>query len=242
MITLFLLSPFPPLGLFLLTLTRHTLTFYNMLPQQENLPQARKLALEALRDGDLRERARRSGGRYEIGPDHQPRIGLRYLNRDGWISFPAGAIEFPDGRGPVSLREEILIFHYLKTAGGTRLSGEWISFANIPAGAFYNPVFQKRCKDPLVRFFGANPDDLRSVAAAMNAEPVAIGDGGFKIPAFPMTPLALVLWRGDEDFPPEGNVLFDRSITDYLPVEDIVILAETVVWKLIKTGERLKAQ
>jgi len=47
-------------------------------------------------------------------------------------------------------------------------------------------------------------------------------------------PIGLVLWRGDEEFTPEGNVLFDASITGYLPVEDIVILAETVVWKLIK--------
>jgi hypothetical protein len=50
--------------------------------------------------------------------------------------------------------------------------------------------------------------------------------------------LGLVLWKGDEEFPPEGNILFDSSITGYLPVEDIVILAETVVWKLIKAGHR----
>ena len=43
-----------------------------------------------------------------------------------------------------------------------------------------------------------------------------------------------VVWRGDAEFPAEGKVLFDSSVSRYLPVEDIVVLAETVVWKLIK--------
>jgi hypothetical protein len=55
-----------------------------------------------------------------------------------------------------------------------------------------------------------------------------------KVQAFPRVALGMVLWKGDAEFPPEGNVLFDSSVTAYLPVEDIVILAETVVWKLIK--------
>ncbi|MQY81034.1 MAG: DUF3786 domain-containing protein, partial [Dehalococcoidia bacterium] len=27
----------------------------------------------------------------------------------------------------------------------------------------------------------------------------------------------LVLWKGDAEFPPEGTIMFDRTITDYLP-------------------------
>ncbi len=175
-------------------------------------------------------------------------MALKYLGCDLWLSFPGGVIETSGGTehrgptGPISLREEILIFHYLENAKGTSLSGEWISFANIPAGVFYHSVFQKRCKEPLVKFFGSCPDELQTVAGEMRADSIPLGDVAVKIPAFPFVPLALVLWRGDEDFTSEGNILFDGSVTEYLPVEDVVILAETVVWKLIKTGERLKAQ
>lgn len=167
-------------------------------------------------------------------------MALKYLGCDLWLSFPGGVIETSGGTehrgptGPISLREEILIFHYLENAKGTSLSGEWISFANIPAGVFYHSVFQKRCKEPLVKIFGSRPDDLRPVAGMLQGEPISLGDVGVRISAFPFVPLALVLWRGDEDFPPEGNVLFDGSVTEFLPVEDIVILAETVVWKLVK--------
>ncbi len=206
-----------------------------MLPEQENLPLARQLSIQALRKADLVQRAARSGSRLEITPQGQKRIGLRYLGRDLFLSFPQETIDPSNGGGPVPLREEILILHYLERARGTPLAGEWISFAEIPGGTFYHPVFQQRCKAPLVKYFGERPDSLLSVAVdEVRGEPWSMGNVGVKIQAFPFVTLGLVLWKGDAEFPPDGNVLFDSSITGNLPVEDIVILAETVVWKLIK--------
>ena len=206
-----------------------------MLPKQENLPLARQLSVQALLRADLAERAARSGSHLEIAPQGQKRIALRYLGREVFLSFPGERIETSNGRDPVSLREEILILHYLEKARGNPLTGKWISFAEIPGGTFYHPVFLKRCKAPLVKFFGESPEGLLSAAVdEVRGEPWSMGDVGVKIQAFPFVALGLVLWKGDTEFPPDGNVLFDSSITGYLPAEDIVILAETVVWKLIK--------
>jgi len=47
-------------------------------------------------------------------------------------------------------------------------------------------------------------------------------------------PLTFVLWRCDEEFPASASILFDSSITDYLPVEDIIVMSEIVAWKLVK--------
>ena len=212
-----------------------------MLPKQENLPLARRLSIQALLKADSTERAVRSGFFFEIDPEGQKRIGLHYLGRDLFLSFPQGTIEAKNGGGPVPLREEILIFHYLEKARGTPLTGKWISFTEIPGGTFYHPVFLQRCKAPLVKYFGERPDRLLSVAVdEVRGEPWSMGDVGVKIQAFPFVALGLVLWKGDTEFPPDGNVLFDSSITGYLPAEDVVILAETVVWKLIKAGARLR--
>jgi hypothetical protein len=206
-----------------------------MLPKQDNLPLARRMAVEGLLKSDPAERASRSGGRFERGADGKSRIGVRYLGREVWLSLPAGSMEFPGGGGPLSLREEILILHYLEKASGILPTGNWISFAEIPGGTFYHPVFLQRSKGPLVKFFGEDPRKLLALAAEeVRGEPWDMGDTGVKIDAFPRVSLGLVLWKGDEEFSPEGNVLFDSSVTGYLPVEDIVILAETVVWKLIK--------
>ena len=206
-----------------------------MLPKQDNLSLAREMTVRNLLQSDLAERAARSGGRFEPDSGGQGEIRLPYLGRDLRLSFPGGAIEPGNGGGPLSLREEILVLHYLEKATGLPASGKWTSFAEIPGGTFYDPVFLQRCKAPLVKHFGEDPPRLMAVAAEeVRGEPFPLGDTGVRVPAFPRVNLGLVLWKGDEEFPPEGNVLFDSSITGYLSVEDIVILAETVVWKLIK--------
>ena len=206
-----------------------------MLPKQENLPLARQLTVQALLRTDLAERAARSGSIFEIAPEGQRRIGLCYLGREFWVSFPRGTVEPGNGGSPITLREEILILHYLEKAPGIFLTEKWISFSEIPGGTFYQPVFQQRCKIPLVKYFGETPERLPPVAAEeVRGEPGSFGDVGVRIQAFPGVALGLGLWRGDAEFPPEGNILFDASISGSLSVEDVVILAETVVWKLIK--------
>jgi hypothetical protein len=205
-----------------------------MLPKQGNYPLARELAVEGLLQSNLRERATRGGAWYEKGRDGEVRVGFRYLGRELWVSFPQGTIGTQNGQGPIPLREEILILHYLEKASGAPLAGRWASFSEIPGGAFYNPVFRMRCKSPLIKFFGEAPEALWSVAKEVGGEPLNLGDVGVKIQVFPLVPLALVLWRGDAEFPAEGSILFDASVNEYLPAEDTVILAETVVWKLIK--------
>lgn len=196
------------------------------------------MAVEGLLHSDLRERAARGGARYEQGPDDEIQVGFRYLGRELLVSFPQGTVETRNGQGPIPLREEILVLHYLERASGVPLAEKWASFSEIPGAAFYHSVFLMRCKSPLVEFFGGDPEALLSVAKEVGGEPLNLGDMGVKIRAFPFVPLALVLWRGDAEFPAEGSILFDASVNEYLPVEDTVILAESVVWKLIKAGHR----
>jgi len=204
-----------------------------MLPKQENYQLARQLALENLRQADLRARAAGSGGAYRRGPEGNERIEIRYLGQELSLNFPEGTILAASG-SPVSLREEIFLLHYLEKASGSPLTGEWISFGEIPGGAFYQPVFAQRCQSALAKFFGQDPEEIRFLAGEWQGENLGLGDAGVRIPVLPRLPLALVLWRGDAEFPAEGKVLFDASVSLYLPVEDIVVMTETVVWKLVK--------
>ncbi len=107
-----------------------------MLPKQENLPLARQMAVEGLLKSDPAERAARGGGRFEPGADSKSRIGVRYLGREVWLSLPGGTMETPDGGGPLSLREEILILHYLERASGSPPDGKLDLLCRDPRGSF----------------------------------------------------------------------------------------------------------
>jgi len=63
---------------------------------------------------------------------------------------------------------------------------------------------------------------------------VDCGDVAVTINAFRRVPVTIVLWRGDDEFAPEGSILFDVTISDYLFGEDIVVLCETISWRLVE--------
>jgi len=46
-------------------------------------------------------------------------------------------------------------------------------------------------------------------------------------------PVTLVFWKGDEEFPPRLSILLDKSISHYLPTEDIVLASQMFALRLI---------
>ena len=137
------------------------------------------------------------------------------------------------------MRDKILILHYLIRAKGTPISHELIAYKELPEGASYFPTFFKRAIKPIVDNFGTELHLLADAAAKLGGQKVNYGDIAVAINAFSKIPITFVLWRGDEELPPEGNILFDSTISDYLHVEDINVLCEVIAWRLVrllKTG------
>ena len=99
---------------------------------------------------------------------------------------------------------------------------------------YHLDAFMRRAKVPLVQGFGNAPERLVELAGkAYGATPLDHGDVSVRVQALPKAPVALILWRGDDEFPPEGNILFDQGIIDILSAEDIAWLAGMVVYPLL---------
>ena len=195
---------------------------------------AYKLACEQLAKFDnIEQQCLKSGARYQV-IDSQKIIILEYLNQSYQIVFPDIDISLMGSEEEVPMRDKILILHYLTQAKGTPITNKITAFRELPEGANYFPTFSKRAIKPLLDHFGREPERLIGAAEKLGGHKVDYGDVAVTINAFSYVPITLVLWRGDEEFNPEGNILFDSTISDYLPTEDINILCETISWKLVK--------
>ena len=109
-----------------------------------------------------------------------------------------------------------------------------VTYKELTEGINYFPVFAKRAIQPLVNYFGKEPELLPEIAQQLGGRKTECGDVAVTVPAFPKAPVTLALWRGDAEFPPEGSLLFDSTISDYLTNDDIHALCEIIVWKLVK--------
>lgn len=212
---------------------------HSSLPHQGNYEsgytQAYQLACEQLaKIDDIQQQCLRSGARYQEAGSQQT-ITLAYLNRTYQVTLPDIDVSLTDSAEEVPLRDKILILHYLILAKGTSIADKLITFKELPEGTNYSPSFSKRAIKPLVDRFGNEPHLLIDAAAALGGYKVDYGDGAATINAFPYVPITLVLWRGDEEFPPSGSIMFDATISDYLSAEDISVLCQTISWKLVKS-------
>jgi hypothetical protein len=158
---------------------------------------------------------------------------LQFLNRMVTITWPDLSFSQDQG-GEVSLKEKIIILHYLNGVKREQTGEEWVSYKDIPSARFYLDAFNRRVKQPLMGAFGEQPERLVSCAKDLyGATTSSFGDVSVVIQALPKVPVTLALWKGDDEFPPDGAILFNRSIQDILSAEDISELSSMIVYPLV---------
>jgi hypothetical protein len=203
--------------------------------------EALRLAEEALNQADLSALAQRAGAEIIRTDDTAVQLRLSFFNDPVHLRPGNPFIIRNEKQGTeVSLEEKIVLCHYLLQAKGTSPAGQWITFRQIADGHFYDAAFQQRTRGPFLAFFGDRSDLFRASAAKLAGTPVAAGDAGMVFPVLPRIPVQLILWQGDEELPPESTILFDATISDYLPAEDIAVLSGMLVYRLISMAKTLQ--
>jgi hypothetical protein len=175
----------------------------------------------------------KSGTRY-LGTGSQKEIVIEYLSQSYRITMPDIEILPRDNQEEIPIKDKVLILHYLLSAKDTPISSKLTSFKGLPGGGNYFQTFSKRTIDPLVKQFGEQPHLLIDAARKLGGHRVAYGDVAVVVDAFSRIPVTIIMWRGDEEFAPRGNILFDASISDYLSTYDTTVLCESITWRLVK--------
>lgn len=175
-----------------------------------------------------------SGADFTSDLGGQSVLTLNCLNKMVAMTWPDCNFVFKESDEQVPIQQQVLLLHYLNGCKGSQIGGKWIAYQEVPDGRFYLDAFLRRAKNPMVQAFGNRPKLLAELAIlAYAARPFDQGDFSMVIQALPMVPVALILWQGDDEFPPEGNILFDGSISDILSAEDIAWLAGMIIYPLI---------
>ncbi|MFC1607601.1 DUF3786 domain-containing protein [Candidatus Latescibacterota bacterium] len=199
---------------------------------------ARDLARSALKEFNLRDIAKKAGGELTDSGAGTDAITFHYLGKKLSVKQPDMDIsvdpdDWADMGKQLSIQEEIFILHYLVNATGKSPSGNLIPFRNMDGGMVYESVFRGRAVNRLVHTFRDKEDMLLTAGNKLGGTPGDMGSVSLKLQALPNFVLTIILWKGDEEMPSSGNILFDDSVTDYLPTEDCTVLAESVAGRLV---------
>lgn len=189
-----------------------------------NLEETLKQAVESFSALDAEEIAVKAGATYN---DEDKTLLVPFINQNYIVEHPGGKV-LTEEREEASLYLAIIILHYLVTAGGEPLTGQWIAYRHLPGGDIYNEPFQNRAVKPFLKTFGDRPEDFQTAAEALGGKRLETSGTSMVIQVLPRVPICFTLWPGDEEMPASANILFDEAAPSYLPTEDYAHLPAIV--------------
>ncbi|MEW5827946.1 MAG: DUF3786 domain-containing protein [Chloroflexota bacterium] len=149
------------------------------------------------------------------------------------LTFPELRVSIVGNEKELPGFHQTMVLYYFATCDGTPLTGEWVSFADLPDGRMYNTAFQGYTGREVVKRFRLDIESFRRAAVKAGGEPVEQGNAAYRFLALPRVPLLAVYWLGDEDFPSNCQVLFDASASHCLPTDACALLGSALTRKLL---------
>lgn len=159
-------------------------------------------------------------------------LEVPYLQKSVRIRLCDGVID-----PTMALMDEMNVYTLLWYAqAGAALTGQWLPFEQLKNARAFGPAFRKGNLAPFAATFDGHAEELERALRAFRGQPLPTGDVGYQIDVFPCIPVQVLFWDGDDEFPAQCNLLFDRSATDFIHVESVVSIASMVLKHLAEAA------
>ena len=156
-------------------------------------------------------------------------VFLTLLNRTFAIAWPEYAIRPLDG-GPVPpLPTQTFLLRYLLEGRTTVWKGDWKTFREMPWGEMYIKPYTGRVLTRAAFTFGTRLDAFRAAAEKVGGRPVPHGDAGYEFDLIDGYRMQILVWAGDEEFPPNAQVLYSGNFADGFAAEDRVVAGDILI-------------
>jgi hypothetical protein len=114
------------------------------------------------------------------------------------------------------------ILWYLVSAKDIPLTGTHIKPVNLRGGQLFFRGTHVLPLDKLAERYGYNCEGFLERGLKLGAEQVRkYGDASVRLFPLPRVPVILILWKGDDEFPPRSDILFDSSCEFQVPLDII---------------------
>lgn len=122
----------------------------------------------------------------------------------------------------------LFIMYYLLLRHDMPLCGEWISEKDLPGGSTFFRGPHVLPTNLISDRFANNLDGFCDTCRKLGGTPLKLADAAFSFTIAKDIPVAVLYWTGDEDFPAEAKILYDKGIAKHLPLDIVFALAVEV--------------
>lgn len=151
------------------------------------------------------------------------------LGRAYAIAHPEYAIRALDGGKLPPLPVQTFLLRYLLESKDVPWQGSFKTFREMPWGEMYIKPYTGRVLTRAAFTFGTRVNAFRGAGEKMHAVPLKHGDAGFQFDFIGGYRMQLIVWEGDDEFPPNAQVLYSDNFAEGFAPEDRVVAGDILI-------------
>ncbi len=167
---------------------------------------------------DPAEAVSRVGECYENGV-----FTVRLMGRDYKIAHPSAGIT-PACPLPV----QTFLLRWLLEGKQEPFGGKFLTFREMPWGELYIKPYTGRVLTRTAFTFGTRIAPFQAACEKMGARKLLRGDAAYEFELLPGLLIQILVWEGDEEFPPNAQVLYSDNF-GALAAEDRVVAGDILI-------------
>ena len=179
---------------------------------------------ELFRNLDPAEAAARTGAKWD-GKEFY----VNLLGRGFAISHPEYAIRALDEGKLPPLPTQTFLLRYLLESKQVAWKGQWKTFREMPWGEMYITPYTGRVLTRAAFTFGFKTKAMAAACEKMGATPVKHGDAGYLFNLIGDYQMQILIWEGDDEFPPNAQVLYSDNFAEGFAAEDRVVAGDILI-------------
>ena len=190
--------------------------------------------LSQYQEADPKENAERLGISYD---EEQKYFTLKFLGTVYQISWPDFQVTHEaDDMGFYPLETmtyaRTLTIRFLLNGAKASGTGKFKTYREMPWGEVYLRQFDGRCIKRLAFSYGNRIKDYQAIMEHMHCVPVKHGDIAYQLEIFPDYLVQMILWEGDDEFPPSSQILFSDNFPISFQAEDMAVMGDVIIGSL----------
>ena len=154
---------------------------------------------------------------------------LRLLGRDFAIAHPQYAIRALDGGALPPLPVQTFMLRYLLESKFVSWGGSWKTFREMPWGEMYIKPYTGRVLTRAAFTFGFRLAAFAAAAEKMGASKLSHGDAGYEFSLIGPYKMQILVWEGDDEFPPNAQVIYSDNFAQGFAAEDRVVAGDILI-------------
>ena len=151
------------------------------------------------------------------------------LGRTFAISHPGCTFRAVDGGTLPALPTRTFLLRYLLESKMVPDHGEWKTFREMPWGEMYIKPYTGRVLTRAAFTFGTRVAAFRKAAEKMGAVALLHGDAGYQFDLVGNYRMRILVWEGDDEFPPNAQVLYSDNFSEGFAPEDRVVAGDILI-------------